>query len=148
MHDIDRLYPHVRRRNYTHRARLRIAFQELGVVDHLFPNDFFIRHWRDQQAYIEQVLHLDFCTRCKIPVPSLEGAICSKCAHSNEHAWRVTREQREEAVMRSLTDKPIIPEDMLEIFRTKQSGVPTRPMIQEHPQVSVMDILAKARKQS
>jgi hypothetical protein len=161
MHDVDRLYPHVRRRNYKHRARMRVALQQLGVVDHLFPTDFFIRHWRDQQVYIEQILKLQFCARCKIPVAYLEGAICSQCAISNERAWTQTREMREDAMMRSLADKPMIHEEMLSNFQTRNVESKITRMAREfeitedearsilqgpESKTSVEDILSKARK--
>jgi hypothetical protein len=171
MDDVSRKFPYTQRRNYMHRARLRKAFQELGVTEHIFPHDFFRRHWRDQQVYIEQVLKLQFCARCKIPVQYLDGALCEPCAQSNDRSWRANRAWKEREVDERLTIREAqrrqaernIPEHILEKFDRNNSEAKAKRFALEYgvsiddakdilepakPNVSVMDILAKARKQS
>lgn len=132
MQDATRIFPLTIRRNYKHRARITKALQELGVVDHLFPQDFFRRHWRDQQAYIEQILSLKFCTRCKIPVPYLDGAICGPCAESNHRSWTQTQTIKQRAADRSLADQPVIDEDIMERFQARVAETKVQRMAREY----------------
>jgi uncharacterized Zn finger protein (UPF0148 family) len=151
MQDIARMYPHVRRRNHMHRIRTTRALNAMGIK-HMFPADFFLRHWRDQQNYLEQILHLDYCPRCKLPVRELTGAICPTCSDRNNRAWQELREYRERLIEASMVDQPLIPQDVIDIFRSKEAedkGMPQEEHEMSHPtKTSVADILAKLRKQS
>jgi len=141
------------------------ALQDLGVTDHLFPFDFFRRHWRDQQNYIEQILELKFCPRCKLPAPYLDGMLCVPCAENNMRTWQSTMAYRERAAHRSLTDRPVIDTDIMERFQEGKDDVKAQRMAREYgiseedartilndqkpkpePKTSVADILTKARK--
>jgi hypothetical protein len=132
MADVNRIYPLTIRRNYKHRARMTNALHTLGVVDHTFPYDFFRRHWRDQQAYIEQILKLPFCTRCKVPVEAMDGSLCIPCAESNHRSWQTTSELRQRAIERSQADKPNIPEDMLDTFHSRNADTKIRRMARDY----------------
>jgi hypothetical protein len=163
MDDVERRFPLTQRRNYMHRARLTKALQDLNVVEHYFPKDFFRRHWRDQQTYIERVLGLNFCPRCKLPVLELEGMLCAPCADSNERSWRSTQAYKQREIERSLKDQPVIAPDIMDGFQRRDQLSKVQRFARDY-EVSledaksilepekdaptVADILAKARNQS
>jgi hypothetical protein len=96
--DVPLEFPLNLRFNWAYRFDLISRLDELGVSEAQLPLNFFERHWRDKQSYIEKVLGHSFCTRCKLPTNEPIGPIgriCSTCKQAADTAWSIHRLNRQ-----------------------------------------------------